>query len=116
MRPFLVIAIVLLVIACDHEEKRSTKEPILLADREAPLGWIHLKIYEDSTFEFISSGLRDKTVYPGTVTIHDDTLEFHYQDSIPKAGTRAVVTDRVVFYIAGEYPEAPEIKLNKLSH
>jgi hypothetical protein len=90
------------------------KTPILLADREAPLGWVYLRIYEDSTFEFISAGLRRKTVYPGKVIIKNDSLFFHYLDSIPKAGDIAVLKSNVVAYINGSYPERIEIKLNKI--
>jgi len=36
------------------------KKAVLVADREAPLGWAYLKIYEDKSFEFISKGLRDQ--------------------------------------------------------
>jgi hypothetical protein len=115
MRSLIVIVFVSLFASCGQDTQRDPKEPILLADREAPLGWIHLKIYQDSTFEFISRGIRQETIYPGRVVIHDDTLEFEYQDSIPKAGSRAVIKDRVVLYIAGDYPEAPEIKLNKIT-
>jgi hypothetical protein len=57
----------------------------LLADREAPLGWIYLKMYDDKSFEFISQGMvRDKEVYSGNYEIKNDTLYFNYKDSIQK--------------------------------
>jgi len=110
---YILVILVSIFFSC-KKSARFEKTPILLADREAPLGWIYLRIYEDSTFEFISAGLRNKTVYPGEVTIKDDTLFFHYIDSIPKAGSIAVFKSNAVAYINGSYPERIEIKLNKL--
>lgn len=110
---YISIILFILIFSC-KQNARFEKEPILLADREAPLGWIYLRIYEDSTFEFISAGLRSKTVYPGEVTIKNDTLFFHYIDSIPKAGSIAVFKSNAVAYINGSYPERIEIKLNKI--
>lgn len=92
----------------------KNKNVALLADREAPLGWVYLNVYEDNSFEFISRGLRDKQVYPGTVKKTGDTLFFNYLDSIPKAGKTAIITDQFISYIDGEYPESMKIKLNKL--
>ena len=85
-----------------------------MADREAPLGWVYLRIYEDSTFEFESRGLRTGTIYPGTIDLKNDTIIFYYADSIPSAGTKAVIGDKRVSYINGEYHESVEIKVNKL--
>lgn len=99
--------------ACGDAEKEN--RAILLADREAPLGWVHLKMYQDRSFEFISSGLRMKDVYPGKFRISNDTIFFTYKDSIPGAGTTAIISDKSVNYIDGQYPESVEIKLNKLS-
>jgi len=100
--------------ACIHRSANHIKEPILLADREAPLGWIYLRIYEDSTFEFVSAGLRSENIFPGKVKICNDTMYFHYNDSIPKAGKTAVFNEKIVAYIDGEYHERVEIKLNKI--
>jgi hypothetical protein len=87
----------------------------LLADRKAPLGWVYLKIYEDSSFEFILTGLRDEEVYPGIVSLRHDTLFFKYNDSIPNAGKTAVIDKIGVSYIDGKYPENVRITLNKLT-
>jgi hypothetical protein len=114
IRIFYIAAILIILIISCNQKARFEKRPILLADREAPLGWIYLRIYEDSTFEFISAGLRSKTVYPGHVYIKHDTLFFHYVDSIPKAGSIAIFNSNVVAYINGSYPERIEIKLNKI--
>lgn len=104
----------LLLFSCQKELKG--KQPILLADREAPIGWVYLRIYADSTFEFESGGLRDKNIYPGKAEITKDTIFFHYKDSIAYAGTKAVYNKGSVVYTDGEngIHESLEIKLSKL--
>jgi len=97
------------------QNSKGDKEPVLLADREAPLGWVYLKMYKDKSFEFISRGLRDKTVYPGTFHLKTDTIFFTYKDSIPKAGKTAIISKKAVTYIDGSYFESVEIKLNNLT-
>ena len=99
-----------------EEISPETKSVLLKADREAPLGWVYLTIYQDSTFKFTSAGLRDKTVFDGKVEIRNDSLFFAYTDSIPKAGKTAVYNDKVVGYIDGEYPERLNISLTKLTN
>ena len=95
--------------------RQSEKQPILLASREAPLGWVYLKLYSDSSFEFISSGLRDSDIYPGTFKINHDTIFFKYSDSIPKLQSfKAIIHKGYVNYIGGTYPESVQITLNKV--
>lgn len=105
----------LICCGCDNAQKQHDKKPVLLADREAPLGWVYLKVYEDKSFDFILTGLRDKTVYPGTCRLSKDTIFFTYKDSIPKAGKTAIISEHSVSYIDGGYSESVEIKLNKLT-
>lgn len=100
-----------LMISC---KGKSDENVILLADREAPMGWISLKIYDDNTFEFISSGLFFDDVYPGTVRISNDTLYFKYSEKVPKSGKIAVINKKYVTYIDGKYTEMIEIKRNKI--
>jgi len=107
---FFYLCIILIIISCKDKRKE-----VLLADREAPLGWIYLKIYDDKSFEFISQGMmRDKDVYTGNYELKNDTLYFKYSDSIPKAGSKAIIQNGYVSYINGSYPESVQIKLNKL--
>jgi hypothetical protein len=47
---------ILLIISCSTKNRENKKELLLQADREAPLGWVYLRIYKDSTFEFESRG------------------------------------------------------------
>lgn len=112
---FIAFFFLLICNSCDNSQKKHDKIPALLADREAPLGWVYLKIYEDKSFDFILTGLRDKTVYPGTCRLSNDTIFFTYKDSIPKAGKTAIINKNSVSYIEGSYFESVEIKLNKLT-
>lgn len=106
----MLIILILLFISCD-DNKREEKKAILLADREAPLGWVYLRIYGDSTFEFESRGMRTSDIFSGKAVITKDTIFFNYNDSIPKAGDKAVYSDKFVAYTNGEYPERVDVKL-----
>ena len=108
---FNFICLILIIITSCKEEKKT----VLLADREAPLGWIYLKMYDDYTFDFISRGaLRDEDIYSGNYNIKSDTVYFKYNDSIPNAGSRAIIKDGFVNYLNGKYRESVEIKLNNI--
>jgi len=111
MKNFKLIILVLFLISCS--EKRERNE-LLSADREAPIGWIYLKIYDDNSFEFISRGLRDEEIFDGTYKIENDTIIFTYKGKIPVAGSKAIITENYVNFINGKYPESVKIKLNKL--
>lgn len=112
----LTIIVPLLLTSCNNSTSRTEKTPILKADREAPLGWVYLTIYQDSTFEFTLTGIRaDKDVFKGKVDIRNDSLFFSYSDSIPRAGKTAVYNDKAVAYIDGEYPERLNISLTELT-
>jgi hypothetical protein len=39
---------------------------------------------------------------------------FNYKDSVPKAGDKAIYSDKFVAFTNGKYPERVEVKLNKL--
>lgn len=109
-----IILLVFVLHSCTSNQQ--AKQPILLANREAPLGWVHLKLYSESSFEFISSGLRDFDVYPGKFKINYDTIVFKYSDSIPKLHAfKAILFNGYVNFIGGTYPESVHITLNKLN-
>jgi hypothetical protein len=114
IRPIIAIAFISLAFFSCSNSKES-KKAVLLADREAPLGWVYLRMYKDNTFEFESRGLREKDVYNGTYKLNKDTIYFYYTDSIPKAGKTATINRKSVFYIDGSYHESVEIKFNELS-
>lgn len=100
---------------CTNSGTQVENKTLLKADREAPLGWVYLTIYQDSTFEFKLTGIRGVgDIYKGKVEIGKDSLFFSYDDSIPKAGKTAVYNDKVVAYIDGIYPERVNISMTKL--
>lgn len=102
---------ILVLIFSSCQQQTENKETILLADREAPLGWVYLRVYKDKTFEFESCGLERKgDIYAGSFELKNDTIYFHYTDSIPKAGNKAILIKNVVSYFDGEYPKRLEIK------
>lgn len=112
---FVVLAS-LVMTSCNNSSKTTEKPILLRADREAPLGWVYLTIYQDSTFEFKLTGMRGEgNAYKGKVEIGKDTLHFTYLDSIPKAGKTAVYNDKVVSFIDGEYRERVSISMTKLT-
>ncbi|MBL1220331.1 hypothetical protein JET18_05745 [Chryseobacterium sp. L7] len=101
------------VIGCKND--KTERKTVLLADREAPLGWIYLKMYDNETFEFISRGVRvDEDIYSGTYSFKNDTLYFKYKNSIPKAGSKAIIEKGFINYLDGAYPESIQIKSNNL--
>ena len=108
----IILISVLTFVSCNQKVQ---KETILLADREAPLGWVYLRVFKDKTFEFESRGLeRRGDIYSGIVELKNDTLYFKYSNSIPKAGNKAILTERFVSYFNGEYPERLEVKKSEL--
>ncbi len=113
----LVVLASLAISSCGNST-RSVEKPILLkADREAPLGWAYLTIYQDSTFEFTLTGIRGVGyTYKGKVEIGRDSLFFVYSDSIPRAEKTSIYNDKVVAYIDGEYPERVNISMTKLTN
>jgi hypothetical protein len=101
-----------ILLGCASKEKQA----ILLAERKAPLGWVYLEMYKDDSFKFISRGLfRDEHIYKGTFKLNKDTILFHYDDSIPKAGKTAILSTYGVSYIDGSYRESLKSTLNKLN-
>jgi hypothetical protein len=86
--------------ACSSSHGRE-KEPVLIAGREAPLGWVTLKLYADNSFDLINGGMRasDSESYPGSYRTVGDTLIFAYRDSVPDQGCdRALRTDRFIVF------------------
>ncbi|OAN64358.1 hypothetical protein A8B79_13545 [Balneola sp. EhC07] len=109
-----LIFALLIINSCSTKNKENEKELLLQADREAPIGWIYLRIYQDSTFEFESRGLRTSTVYKGKAKIDKYQISFNYNDSIPKAGSLAIYNKNTVYYTNGDYAESVGITLTKL--
>lgn len=107
---FAAAVLSILLISCASKEKNA----ILLADREAPMGWVYLRIYADSSFEFESSGMRNSDIYKGLATIKNDSIYFDYEDEIPKVGNKAIFSKGYINYTNGVYTENLSISVNKL--
>jgi hypothetical protein len=114
---FISFALLIVLSCCRISNKPIKKAEILKAYREAPLGWVYLNIYEDSSFNFVLSGIRSKDAksYAGKVKIIHDSLFFFYDDSVPKAGDIAIIKNDMIFYSNGEYGEILKIGLNNIS-
>ncbi len=79
----------------------SGPDPIIVASREAPLGYVVMQLYDDGTFAFENRGLRSTSeeTYKGTFVNHHDTLSFLFQAVPPWAGcTSAILTDRLIIF------------------
>lgn len=117
MRILTFILTLLIFYGCNSTDNKTVDkpEPNLLADREAPIGWVYLRTYPDSSFEFVLTGLRDGTVYPGKYSIKADTIFFDYADSIPKLkSTKAIFRNNSIVYLGGTYGEVLSVSKNEL--
>jgi len=108
-----IILITLFISSCGNKNKRT--DFILYADREAPIGWLYLKIYKDSTFDFIYRSFPSSKIHSGVVTIKNDTLNFNYYDSIPAVGNKALIDRRHIRFVNGSYDEVLEISLDSIT-
>ena len=112
----IIFTLLIFIGSSSTDNKKVEKpEPNLLADREAPLGWVYLRTYPDSSFEFIITGLRDRTIYAGQYSIKTDTIFFDYTDSIPKLNsTKAIFKNNSIVYLDGTYGEVLGVSKNEL--
>lgn len=114
MKGFSILIILLFLISCKKNNSQRD-DFILRSDREAPLGWTYFTIYSDSTFEYISRGLREKDIYKGKALIKKDSIFLNYYDSIPNVGKRVFLAKGYLEFIDLESPYRLEIKLNKIN-
>lgn len=93
----LYIVILLITMYCNRN--KNTENNILYAEYEAPLGYIHLTIFKDSTFEYLSRGIWTHSVWNGKAIINKDSIFFEYDVSIPIVGERAYYNSKYVDFI-----------------
>lgn len=116
-RILLCVSVFFALFSCTSEKKEVVEKSILLSGRrKAPLGWVYLTVYEDSSFQFALTGLRGGKIYNGTAAFKSDTIFFEYEDSIPKAGKIAVLSEFNISYIDGDYQENLGVTKNKLNN
>lgn len=113
MKTIIAITIIFfLFISCKRDK---SKNAILMAEREAPIGWNYLRIYKDSTFEFEYRSFRNSKSHEGTVRLINDTLYFNYFDSVPAFGNKAVIKRNNLIYMNGNYNERLEVWLDSIT-
>jgi len=111
------IIVSLIIVSCQRvQNSKIERNEVLEAGREAPLGWVYLTVFKDSTFQFVLTGIRsnDRVVFPGKVRIVEDSLFFTYTDSVPKVGTIAIIKNKMVIYTNGEYLETLKVGKNEI--
>tara|TARA_R110001583_G_scaffold194249_1_gene364763 strand:+ start:1631 stop:1975 length:345 start_codon:yes stop_codon:yes gene_type:complete len=113
MKPVIItIFLLFLFVSC---KKDFAKNAMLMADREAPIGWNYLRIYKDSTFQFEYRSFPKSRFHEGIIKIINDTLNFEYFDSIPAFGNKAIIDRKYLIYTNGKYKEKLEVWLDSIS-
>lgn len=111
---FTYIIFSLIFIGCSSNRSDKEDNLVLYAKREAPLGWLYLKLYNDGKFDFVSKGIRDESVYPGTYRIQSDTILLAFNDTVPKAGDDTLIIQNNSLTYANNHGGL-SITLNKLA-
>ena len=93
------------------ENKDNQVEPILVADREAPIGWVVFKAYEDSTFKY---SLSSRDNYNGTYKLKGDTLFLSCTDTTIGIDT-AIIREKSIEFFGNKSPRFAGITINKIS-
>ncbi|MGD1890210.1 MAG: hypothetical protein ACFB15_06385 [Cyclobacteriaceae bacterium] len=122
MKTILIFIVLLICTSCASKvkEKDENRIPVLRADREAPIGWVYLDLYQDNSFD-LKFGRRDKPK-TGTYTLSNDTIYFQYDDEIDFYRSKGVINDKWVCFQSDslklmrdrDCTDRVEIKLNKL--
>ena len=86
-----------------------------MAEREAPIGFNHLRVFKDSTFEFEYTNFPNSKFYKGTINIENDTIFFNYNGKIPQFGNKAIIHKNHLIYTNGESRETLDIWLDSIS-
>jgi len=110
-----IILILTLILTLTSCKKDLIKDGILMAEREAQIGYNHLRIFKDSTFEFEYTSFPNSKFHSGKIRILKDTIFFDYADSIPAFGNKAIIEGRYLIYTNGKYKETLEIWLDSIS-
>jgi hypothetical protein len=92
-------------------DKNGGREPILSADREAPVGWVVFNAYADNTFEY---SLSSRHKYNGTYRLNSDTLFLACKDTTIGIDT-AIIREKSVEFFGKKNPRFASIKINKIS-
>ncbi len=104
--------IIAMILSCKRD---LIKDGILMAEREAPIGFNHLRVFRDSTFEFEYKSFPNSKLHTGKITMENDTINFIYEDSIPAFGDKAIIDGKKLIYTNGNYNEVLDIWLDSIS-
>jgi len=111
-KPLILIIMSLMILSCKRD---LIKDGILMAEREAPIGFNHLRVFRDSTFEFEYKSFPNSKLHTGKIKIVNDTIFFRYNDSIPSFGNKAIIDKKKLIYTNGSYNEILDIWLDSIS-
>ena len=98
LREALVTASILagLLLGCHREEPTDL---LLSAEREAPVGWVRVRLFRDSTFEL---SLDRGSWKRGTFRTARDTFYFDYLGETDSQRHMAVIRDKRLCFLAGD--------------
>ena len=86
----------LVMLAGCHDE--APTDLLLAAEREAPIGWVRVRLFRDSTFEL---SLNRGSWKRGTFRTAQDTIIFDYLGETDSLRQRAVVVENELRFIGG---------------
>lgn len=90
-----LIAAVSLLGSCNNEKPTDL---LLAAEREAPVGWVRVRLFRDSTFEL---SLDRGSWKRGTFKMARDTFLFEYLGETDSLRQRAMVVENELRFIGG---------------
>ena len=77
-----------------HDQYSHKPSVVLYASREAPIGWLNLTLFDDSTFVANSLGTRGDGEYGGIYLRQYDTVFLYYTSEEPRAFGRQLLINR----------------------
>jgi len=86
-----------------------------MAEREAPIGFHHLRVFKDSTFEFECKSFPNSKIYVGRINIENDTIIFNYSGKFPAFGNKAIINKNRLIYTNGKAREILDVWLDSIS-
>ena len=89
-----MLCIATISVCCTNNSTSHKPSVVLHASREAPIGWLNLTLFDDSTFVANSLGARGDGEYSGTYLRQYDTVFLYYTSKEPQAFGRQLLINR----------------------
>ena len=89
-----ILCIATVLAGCTNNSTNHKPSVVLHASREAPIGWLNLTLFDDSTFVANSLGTRGDGEYSGTYLRQYDTVFLYYTSKEPQAFGRQLLIKR----------------------